>query len=41
MLVIILEIISYWVACGIFVAVFMYTCLQIARLAEYFADKLK
>jgi hypothetical protein len=41
MLLIALQIVLQWIACGIFTAVLLFLFLQIANLAEYFVDKLK
>lgn len=41
MLLIALEIFGVWVACGLTMAILLFSFLQIARLAEYCVDKLK
>jgi hypothetical protein len=41
MLLIALEIFVAWIACGLTMAIFLFSALQFAKLAEYCVDKLK
>ncbi len=41
MLLVALQIVVQWIACGLSMALFLFLFLQIAKLAEYVVDKLK